>query len=143
MKNKLSQVQISRSYLKWCAHSDKGKEFQKIWRRTPWTTRDPDEPLKLVSNINPGDRFMHGEDHWKAHTPKISLVYRKIVVVEVNKPARMQYEIGHNIGGFWYKPFHEDFIETEYFIWIPYFEQLIVLGFPIEEAYELITGKTK
>lgn len=132
-----------KEYLRWCAEAPEGQELQHIWRREPWEVADG-KARPLLSNINVGDRVMHGADNWKAHTPQISIVSDKLLSLGRHLPDgenKYIYEVSWRIGGHYHKKAHAELVEFGYWIWIPHFEQLVTLGIDVERAARLVLGQ--
>ena len=109
------------------------------------------EGRRLRSNINVGDRIMHGDKNWKSRYPQVSLVVHKLLILGLrcdashdgSAPAeridRFEYQIGCNIGGHSPQKTHGD-LTCGYWIWIPWFEQLVALGINVDLAARLTLG---
>ena len=141
----LGALYPDRAYLKWCVESPEGQEFQHIWRRPMFETEEKHamgtcKPLR--TNINPGDRVMHGMDNFKAPTPQVSIIIGKILHLRghLKQPSNFEYRIDWNIGGHYGSKTHEE-ITDGYWIWIPWFEQLVTLGIDVDRAARLVLGQ--
>lgn len=132
-----------KSYLRWCAKSPEGQELQRIWRRPMWQDSHPDtyKGLTSLTNINMGDRVMHGSNNYEAYTPQVSVIVSKILYIGAltHKGNHYEYRIDCNIGGHHGAMTH-DAVTDGYWIWIPWFEQLVTMGTDVEQAIQLVLG---
>ena len=130
---KINLMKVSIAYCRWCCTQ---QEMQHWWRRKPYKGSDG---YGLFSNISVGDRFLH--PHPNQVDPfldfsQISLINDQILVSR-NGYRYLQFSISHRIGGHWGRKKHEELIQSHW-TWLPYLEQLVALGWTLDEAFQII-----
>lgn len=124
----------SLNFIQWCAGR---KDIQKWWCETPW----PDETAQIRSNISAGDRFLVGSAQPHRPVQQVGFVHKRIYVAGAVHPGeQFYYDIGGDIGGCSPRMSHRRFVEGNFFVWLPYLEQLLRLGLSLTEAATLVAA---
>jgi hypothetical protein len=102
--------------------------WNNAWIQEWWLKRWNDPVHGTMSNIRVGDFFTLGRCN------QVGIVTRKTIICGPNPGPELQYDIGGDIGGHWYRPRHEEFENgptgggEQYFLFIPSATQLCELA---------------